>query len=497
MSIRDFNNITTATIVFNVECTKVLLIQREADEAFPSQIAFPGGRLQIIDEDIIAAARREVKEEAGLNVGFLDFLGVYFAGETMMVAFVTTIEETTPRGGERRSFWFDVDLPFGLNLAPNVKNALNDALEYMAAIRQNSMLSRLGEAVNKATKYLRASTSTQDGYIGWDHFLGRGRVAVIGTALGVLALCRCGLRSRCISEGVNSLENSVLPDGGWGLRSILDAGEKISIAESTLYVLSALLSAGMDSTDKVISNGIDWLIDLQHESGGWGTAKFGDASSPRVFPTAFAISVLSQVDYNRQAVEKAVSWLRSAQKPDGSWGVFSAQSSPDKRGTAAHTARSILALLDYDGSKNRSVIDRGIHWLIESYDPRHEQGWLSSSEVTFVSKKSRVDFKHFATPWVLMALMQSGTNLSDPLVIHPLVSLLNEQAKEGYWTHHLAAGQIPIWATHDCLMAINEFKSSLWKDAGDLALYRLFKEKHLQLLSLFVSREISRSAQRG
>ncbi len=475
MSIQSFDNVTTAAVIFNIEYTKVLLIQREADEVYPSRIAFPGGRLQQ-GEDVITAAKREIKEEVGLDVDCLDFLKVYFADETMMVAFVTTVAETAPRDGERKSFWVDLDLPFGLNLAPNVKNALNDAIEYMAAVRQSGMLSRLGQAVNKATKYLRALTSTQDGYIGWDHFLGRGRVAVIGTALGVLALCRCGLRCHCINEGVSFLENSVLADGGWGLRSILDAGEEISIAESTLYVLSALLSAGVDSTDKIISNGIDWLIELQHENGGWGTAKFGDASSPRVFPTAFAISVLSEVDYNRQAVEKAVSWLRSAQKPDGSWGVFSAQSSPNKRGTAAHTARSILALLDYDGNEIQPAVDQGIHWLIEAYDPRHEQGWLSSSEVTFVSKKSRVDFKHFATPWVLTALMRSGTDLSDPLVIHPLVSLLNEQANQGYWTHHLVAGQIPIWATHDCLMAINEFKNSLWKYAGDLALYRLLAE---------------------
>ena len=41
---KEFYNVTTAAIIFNPNCSKVLLIQRQSDESFPSMIAFPGGR---------------------------------------------------------------------------------------------------------------------------------------------------------------------------------------------------------------------------------------------------------------------------------------------------------------------------------------------------------------------------------------------------------------------------------------------------------------------
>jgi 8-oxo-dGTP pyrophosphatase MutT (NUDIX family)/prenyltransferase beta subunit len=491
MSIQDFDNITTAMIIFNAECTRVLLIQRGSDESFPAQIAFPGGRLQV-GEHIIAAAKREVKEEVGLDIDSLDFLDVYFAGDVMMVTFVTCTQEALPKAGERHSFWADVDQVPHLSLAPNVYDALKDASDYMSKVNKSKALSRLGEAIDKGRNYVRTSTSARGGCIGWDHFLGQGRVGVIGTALGMLILSHCEIRDRCVREAANFLMGNVLPDGGWGLRSILDAGEKISITESTLYVVWALLSVGIDDTEKLVTDAFEWLGQTQHINGGWGTTKSGPASSPRVFPTAFAITVLSQVKHNHKMLEKAAKWLRSVQNPDGSWGVSSADNSPDGRGTPSHTAHSLIALLNHDKERNWSAIERGVRWLTESYDPRQEQGWASSSEIVFVSDKSRLDFKHFASPWVLVALIRSGVRLNDQAIIQPIIALLNEQTEAGYWIHHLASGQIPIWATHDSLMALNEFKNSLWRSASSLTLCTLLKERQMQILSSVIQRESSR-----
>lgn len=492
MFVRDLNNITTAAVIFNTNCTRILLIQRRSDEIFPLQIALPGGRVRE-GEDASVAAKREVREEVGLEIDSMNFLGVYFAGEMMLVAYVGIVEEYPPKCAERISFWIDLGQIPADNLAPNVQDVIKHALQYVKIASMSKTLSRLGEAIEKGYRYVLEHTSTKEGYIGWDHFLGQGRIGNIGTALGVLILCRGGIRSHCIDEAVTYLKDNVSTDGGWGIRSIMDTGEEISITESTLYALDALICAGVDHSDRSISNGIDWLSEMQHSTGGWGSARFRAASSPHVFTTAFAISVLSGVNYDCKKLENAIDWLRAAQKPDGSWGAFSFQESPRQPGSATHTARSILALLDYPELDNRLAIDRGIRWLIKSYNPKQEQGWSSSSRVVFVSNKSRLDFKHFATPWVLVALIRSGVKLNELVVVQPLVALLDEQTEEGYWTHHLVCGQIPIWATHDSLMALSSYRNSLWKEAGDLVLYSLLKEKHDQLLSSFVLRESSRS----
>jgi 8-oxo-dGTP pyrophosphatase MutT (NUDIX family) len=490
MSTQEFNNITTAVIIFDKECTKVLLIQRNDDEPFPSRIAFPGGRLQR-DEDIFTAARREVREEVGLDLGLIDFLNVYFHEDTMMVAFIATVQESIPRAGERKGFWVDVESTLRFDLAPNVEEALQDSVRYANRLKNIRRLDRISESVNKAGSFLCASTSTKGGHIGWDHFLRQGRIGVIGTALGVESLCMTGSRGNLIEEGIRTLENEILPDGGWGLRSISDAGEKISVTESTLHVLSALLSSGKNQMNQAIRNGADWLLDLQHETGGWGTAKFRRAYLPRVFTTAFAISVLAKVDRSCSALSRAADWLLEGQNDDGSWGALSAKEHDRVRGTAAHTARAVIALLDYDEIRYKSAIEKGISWLRRSYDSG-ERAWPSTSEVTFVSEKCRVDYKHFSTPWTLVALMRSGVGLSERIVIDPLVNLLSEQSEEGFWTHPLVAGQIPIWAIHNCLLAMNQFKRSLWIHPSELLRESLVKDQRRQLLDSFVSREISR-----
>lgn len=490
MSSQEFNNITTATIVFTTDYTKVLLIKRKSDEKFPSLIAFPGGRMQH-DEDIYLTAKREVKEEVGLNIDSLVFLNIYFADNTMMVVFISIIEESFPRGGERQSFWVNIDDRLHqFDFAPNVEMALKDAIEYVKHLKQGETLTQIGKSITRTLDFLCSSTSTKEGYVGWDQFIGRGRVGVIGTAIGVKALCISGLQSHLIHEGVKSLEASNLSDGGWGVRSILDAGDEVSVVESTLYVLSALLNAGRNFGSQAVDNGVNWLFDLQHESGGWGTAKFRSAYTPRVFPTAFAITVLSKIEKEHKALKKAVDWLLNAQKSDGSWGAYSGEQER-LDGTAVHTARAILALQEYDGQRYQNVIARGGQWLINVYEPRNEEGWSSTSEVTFVSERNRLDFKHYSTPWVVVALIKSGVPLSNPCIIRPITILLQNQNLNGYWTHHLAAGQIPIWATHDSLMAINTFKDFLWTNASDLFLYETLKHQQRDLLRKFISREVS------
>jgi 8-oxo-dGTP diphosphatase len=94
---------------------KVLLIRRKHDP-FAGRWALPGGFLDV-DEPIEGAARRELKEETGLEVGEVAFLGVYGdpgrdpRGRTISLVYLALVPAPPPppSGGDdaEDAAWFD------------------------------------------------------------------------------------------------------------------------------------------------------------------------------------------------------------------------------------------------------------------------------------------------------------------------------------------------------------------------------------------------------
>ncbi|MEV4348232.1 prenyltransferase/squalene oxidase repeat-containing protein [Actinoplanes sp. NPDC049596] len=307
-------------------------------------------------------------------------------------------------------------------------------------------------ALTKSISYLDQHLCSEDDYWGWSQYFDGKTVGVLSTAQGILAHQYSG-RPESIDEAVRSLEDMQNPDGGWQVRrALIGRPSEVSITESTCYGLMALLESGRAPIDERIGRAATWLESIQRSDGGWPSS--AGAEHTHVVPTALAVRVLSACK-RLDAVAKGVSWLRREQDEDGGWAAGARQSG---QGTsAAYTAHAVIGLLASGTPQQDEAITRACDYLRAHLNAEAEEPWPPTSINTVVdsSTSTRMEFRHFATPWVLTALAEAGHDLGDPAVLTGVRRLLALQDTDGSWRCSLTAhGSNPIWTLHDAVLAL-------------------------------------------
>lgn len=179
-------------------------------------------------------------------------------------------------------------------------------------VSQESLSDFLGQITQELNDRRAQSTS---GALGWHNTFEPGRVGTTGSALPLRFLQPIGQISDVdqakILAGLVSAQH---PTGGWCILSI----PKAPTVEGTAPTLLALIDVGDAASLQPVDDGVKWLLGVQNEDGGWGSAS-GNGS--RTCLTGNAVAALARTGPRaRSALAHAMSYLKSAQNLDGGWG---------------------------------------------------------------------------------------------------------------------------------------------------------------------------------
>jgi squalene-hopene/tetraprenyl-beta-curcumene cyclase len=188
--------------------------------------------------------------------------------------------------------------------------------------------------------------------------------------------------------------------GGWGCSDAAGAPPETDATAAALLALAVLLGSGGGQNRELIeaaaSRGVNWLLDMQNDDGGWPLCCRGAGATPwdrsGCELTAHALRALHAWDKVpgdgriQQATARGLDFLAAGQRPDGSWLPvrFGNQSLADEENPIYGTARVLLAYRDL-GLMGSDAARRGVQWLIAHTNPGGGWGGETSVEETAVA----------------------------------------------------------------------------------------------------------------
>ncbi|HRX40411.1 MAG TPA: squalene--hopene cyclase [Parvularculaceae bacterium] len=254
------------------------------------------------------------------------------------------------------------------------------------------------------------------------------------------------------------LDQQVLRDGDWKVKcpKLAPGGWAFEYknyfypdTDDTAVALIALAAFRYDpkwqakGVERAISLGVDWLVGMQSESGGWGAfdkdnnkailtkipfCDFGEAlDPPSVDVTAHIIEAFGKLGLGKShpAMVRALDWMKREQEIDGSW--FGRWGVNYIYGTGA-----VLPALEAIGEDmSQAYVSRACDWLLSR---QQENGGWGESCASYMDPAMAGRGKATAsqTAWALMGLVAAKRDKDRDAVQHGLAFLVERQ-KEGTW----------------------------------------------------------------
>ena len=228
--------------------------------------------------------------------------------------------------------------------------------------------------------------------------------------------------------------------GGWPFQYRNDHYPDI---DDTAVIVMALDRAGDGRYREAIERGVEWIIGMQSEDGGWGAfdadntyhylnyIPFADHGAlldpPTADVTARCTSMLAQLGYKRDdpRVARGLDFLSRAQEPDGSW--------YGRWGTNyIYGTWSVLCAFNAAGEDMAAPhIRKAVEWLKSRQ--REDGGWGEDGATYWAERRAESKASTPSqTAWALLGLMTAGEVGSDA-VRRGIEFLLKAPRTGGKW----------------------------------------------------------------
>jgi squalene-hopene/tetraprenyl-beta-curcumene cyclase len=211
------------------------------------------------------------------------------------------------------------------------------------------------------------------------------------SAVVVMALDRAngGQHDDAIDRGVDWVEGMQSANGGWGAFDVdnvhtylnaipfADHGALLDppTADVTARCIGMLCQCGFDRDHPAVARGLAFLRRVQEDDGSW----HGRWGTNYIYGTWSVLNAfnVAEEDLDLPHIRKAVDWLVNRQHEGGGWGEDGSSYFPETRGyskasTPSQTAWALLGLMAA-GEVDSNVASRGVEYLLDA--PRDGARW--------------------------------------------------------------------------------------------------------------------------